>query len=96
MNKQNDREIGAAFEEKACEYLKKNGLQIVERNFRVRQGEIDIVAQDKGTLVFVEVKYRKDASKGLPEEAVNLRKQRQISKVALFYIAFRHVPVTMP
>lgn len=96
MTKQNDRKIGGFFEEKACEYLKEKGLQIVERNFRVRQGEIDIVARDKGTLVFVEVKYRRDRTAGLPQEAVTYKKQRQISRVALFYLSFHKLPPSTP
>lgn len=96
MKKQNDREIGSIYEEKACEYLKNKGLQIVERNFRVRQGEIDIVARDKGTLVFAEVKYRKDSFAGLPQEAVTYKKQKQISRVALFYLSFHRLPLSTP
>lgn len=96
MKKQNDREIGRFFEEKACEYLKEKGLRIVERNFCVRQGEIDIVARDENTLVFVEVKYRKNRSAGLPQEAVTYAKQKQISKVALFYLSFHKLPLSTP
>lgn len=96
MSRQNDRQTGALYEEKACLYLKKKGLKILERNFRIRQGEIDIVARDKETLVFVEVKFRKDASKGLPQEAVDRKKQRQISRVALFYLSFHHLPLSTP
>lgn len=92
--KQNDRRVGTAYEEKACVFLKEQGLQILERNFRVRQGEIDIVAREGNTLVFAEVKYRKNPSSGLPEEAVTARKQKQISRVALFYLSFRHLPLT--
>lgn len=94
--RQNDRQVGAAFEERACLLLKEKGLRIVERNFRVRQGEIDIIAKEQETLVFVEVKYRKDGSRGLPEEAVDFRKQRQICRVALFYLSFRHLPLSTP
>lgn len=96
MRKQNNRETGVFFEERACEYLKEKGLRIVERNFRIRQGEIDIVARDKGTLVFVEVKYRKDALSGLPQEAVTYKKQKQISKVALFYLSFHKLSLSTP
>lgn len=96
MKKQNNRERGSFFEEKACEYLKEKGLQILERNFRVRQGEIDIVARDRGTLVFVEVKYRKDSVAGLPQEAVTYTKQKQISRVALFYLSFHKLPLSTP
>jgi putative endonuclease len=96
MNRQNDREMGAAFEEKACAYLQQKGLMILDRNFHVRQGEIDIIARDCETIVFVEVKYRKNAAKGLPEEAVGIRKQRQICKIALFYLAFHRLPLSTP
>lgn len=96
MEKQNNRETGGFYEERACEYLKEKGLEILERNFRIRQGEIDIVARDKGTLVFVEVNYRKSSLAGLPEEAVTYKKQRQISRVALFYLSFHKLPLSTP
>lgn len=96
MEKQNNRETGGFYEERACEYLKEKGLEILERNFRIRQGEIDIVARDKGTLVFVEVKYRKSSLAGLPEEAVTYKKQSQISRVALFYLSFHKLPLSTP
>lgn len=96
MEKQNNRETGGFYEERACEYLKEKGLEILERNFRIRQGEIDIVARDKGTLVFVEVKYRKSSLAGLPEEAVTYKKQRQISRVTLFYLSFHKLPLSTP
>lgn len=92
----NRRKLGAAYEQFACDFLRQKGLNILETNFRVRQGEIDIVARDGNTLVFTEVKYRKNKTKGTPEEAVDIRKQIQISKVAMFYLAFHHLPVTTP
>lgn len=58
----------------------------MERNFRCRSGEIDIVAREGGYLVFVEVKYRRGHGAGAPEEAVDQKKQRIISRVALFYL----------
>lgn len=87
----NKREVGKAYEERAEEYLKEQGFRILERNFRVRQGEIDLIGYHKGALVFVEVKYRKDKRKGLPEEAVTAAKQRQISKIAKFYLMLHPV-----
>lgn len=94
--KQNNRSVGADYEKKACDYLQQKGVRILEQNFRVRQGEIDIVANDKGTLVFAEVKYRKGKASGTPEEAVHIRKQIQICKVALFYLSFHHLPISTP
>ena len=86
MQKINKRQIGADKEAFVCEWLEKNGYQILARNFRCRIGEIDIVAREGGYLVFLEVKYRKQGGNGLPEEAVDWRKQRVISRVALYYL----------
>ncbi len=81
----NNREIGIQYENLACEYLEKNGFIIRARNFRSRQGEIDIIGLHSGALVFVEVKYRANVSAGLPEEAVNLIKQKKICRTADYY-----------
>lgn len=86
MRKINKRQIGADKEAFVCEWLEKRGYMILERNFRCRSGEIDIVAREGGYLVFVEVKYRSHGTNGLPEEAVDIRKQRVISRVALYYL----------
>jgi putative endonuclease len=82
----NKREIGSWGEKLAVDYLVQCGYKIIEKNFRCKIGEIDIIARDKEYIVFVEVKYRKDISHGYPREAVNFYKQRTISKVALFYL----------
>lgn len=81
----NKREIGTKYEELACVYLEKNGVLIKEKNFRCRQGEIDIVGKQGGYLVFFEVKYRKTDRSGLPEEAVTYNKQKRICRTADFY-----------
>jgi len=67
-------------------YLKKQGYKIIARNYRTKLGEIDIIAREKGTLVFVEVKARRSASFGSPKAAVTPHKQRKISMVALAYL----------
>ena len=72
-------------EQLAATYLEDRGMKIVERNFRNRQGEIDIIGYHGEYLVFVEVKYRSNNSKGNALEAVDYRKQRQICKVADYY-----------
>lgn len=82
----NKRKIGAEYEKLAADYLMENGYQIIERNFRNRFGEIDIIARDAEYLVFVEVKYRSSQSFGTAAEAVDLRKQRIITKVAWYYL----------
>ncbi|MGI6118828.1 MAG: YraN family protein [Bilifractor sp.] len=81
----NRRKIGSEYEDLAAQYLSEKGWQILTRNFRCRFGEIDLVASDGDTLVFVEVKYRKTASSGLPEEAVSFQKRKTIAKVADYY-----------
>src|SRR3989304_3575985 len=78
---------GKMGEDAAASFLAKEGYKIVERNFRCPLGEIDIVAIDKGVLVFVEVKTRSSNKFGLPEEAVNRRKQHQMTKAAQLYIS---------
>lgn len=87
--KENRREVGASYEKLAAEYLRQQGYEIIDCNFRCRQGEIDIVAKDHGTLVFVEVKYRSSRTSGSPLEAVDGKKQRVISKTAAYY-CYRH------
>lgn len=81
----NKREIGTRYEEMACDYLHKNGVHMLEKNFRCRQGEIDIIGQDKETLVFFEVKYRATMKNGAAEEAVTPEKQRKICRTADYY-----------
>lgn len=85
----NTRKTGEQWEEAAADYLKAQGMRIVEKNFRSRQGEIDIIGYHQGYLVFVEVKYRSTVEKGYAAAAVNLHKQRQICKVADYY-RFKH------
>ena len=81
----NKRRVGADKEQIAAAYLEKQGMVILERNFRNRQGEIDIIARHGEYLVFAEVKYRSNHSKGSALEAVDYRKMRQICKVADYY-----------
>ena len=82
---QNRRQIGTEEEALAAVFLKAQGYEIMEQNFRCRLGEIDIIARDGSALVFIEVKYRRNAAYGTPAEAVNLRKQQKICKVADYY-----------
>jgi putative endonuclease len=77
-----DGRRGTAGEDRACQHLRRQGFAILERNFRCRTGEIDIVARDGDTLVFVEVKERGDASHGGAVEAVTLAKRRRVVRAA--------------
>ncbi|GAB4031016.1 MAG: YraN family protein [Elusimicrobiota bacterium] len=80
------RSLGNIYEQKACEYLVSKGYLITERNFCVRGGEIDIIARDGDTLVFVEVKARRSEKSGEPLEAVTEEKRRRLGKAAMFYM----------
>ncbi|MDR1195656.1 MAG: YraN family protein [Endomicrobium sp.] len=82
----NTREIGFAKEKETVQFLKKRGYKIIETNYTTIFGEIDIIAKDKGDIVFVEVKYRKNLSGGFPSEAVTKSKQKKIIKSAVLYI----------
>lgn len=81
----NTRKKGAEYEQVAINYLKGQGVAILEHNYRNRRGEIDIIGRDGEYTVFFEVKYRRDISRGYPVEAVNYGKQRTICKVADYY-----------
>ena len=85
MEAQNKRAVGTQYEELAAVYLKQQGLRILEKNFRARRGEIDLVARDKDYLVFVEVKYRSGRQAGRGAEAVNFRKQYTICRISDYY-----------
>lgn len=72
-------------EDLACEYLKKQGYKIIERNFRIRGGEIDIIGIDRDTLVYVEVKTRSTPYFGSPEESVTPYKIKFLERAAKFF-----------
>jgi putative endonuclease len=82
-------ELGAWGEQLAAERLEADGYRIVERNFRCRLGELDLVARRETELVFVEVKLRKDASHGEAREFVTAAKQRKLRLTAEYYLAAR-------
>ena len=73
-------------EQLAVAYLRRQGLKIISQNTRLRCGELDLVARDGDTLVFVEVKTRKSGRFGSPLEAVDGRKQRQVCRAAQEYL----------
>ena len=82
----NKRDVGTFYEDIAAEYIRNNGGKIIKRNFRSRQGEIDIIARDGEYLCFVEVKYRAGDKYGDALEAVGSAKQRTVCKVSKVYI----------
>ena len=81
--------LGKWGEDIAAADLKRRRYRIIERNYRCTFGEVDIIALDKGTIVFVEVKTRSSHAYGRPEMSVTPRKQRQLAKVALSYLQNR-------
>ncbi|NIM57598.1 MAG: YraN family protein [Candidatus Aminicenantes bacterium] len=86
-NKQTPHDLGKLGEKTALNYLIDNKYKIVTRGFRLFRGEIDIIAYDQKTLVFVEVKARRSTDYGFPEESVTPSKQRQIRKIAEGFMA---------
>lgn len=74
------------YEDMATEYLQSRGYFIIERNYRIRQSELDIIARSGSTIVFVEVKYRGSTGMGHPLAAVDTPKQKRICRAALHYM----------
>lgn len=79
-------EFGKIAEKAAAEFLKASGYKLLEVNYKTRLGEVDIIALDKDVICFVEVKARHSLEMGWPQEAVFLKKQRQISRAAINYL----------
>nr|WP_302596200.1 YraN family protein [uncultured Cellulosilyticum sp.] len=86
MEKQNKKAVGKAYEDLATAYLIDKGYSIVEKNYRCKLGEIDIIAKDYDMLVFIEVKYRKTVAFGSPGEAVTYYKKQRILRSAKWYL----------
>jgi putative endonuclease len=80
------KEVGAIGEKLAVDYLKKRGYKIIQRNYRWREGEIDIIAQKGESLVFVEVRTKKNTAFGTPEESVTLSKREKLISLANVYL----------
>lgn len=83
------RRLGIEGENIAAGYLQSKGYRIVERNFRCRLGEIDMIARYKNYLVFVEVRAKSGPGYGMPQESITPRKMEKLRRLALFYLARR-------
>ena len=85
---------GAWAEDKAYDYLKQQGLSPITRNFRSKVGEIDLIMQDQEDVVFIEVRYRKNANYGSALDSVTYHKQQKIIKTAEIYLQrhYKHYP----
>ena len=86
MSTKQDGDWGEALVEK---YLSERGCRIVEREWRCRFGEIDLIAEQEGTLLFVEVKLRTNLRYGMPREYVTAKKQEKLRAAALLYLSMR-------
>lgn len=84
-------EFGRLAEKTGAEFLKRKGYKILELNYKTKVGEIDIIAKEKETICFVEVKGRHSLNFGNPSEAVNFRKQQRIAKAAAFYLKINNL-----
>ena len=80
------RLFGNKGERAASRYLKRKGMRIIARQYATRWGEIDLIAIDKGTVVFVEVKTRSNSKFGRPGEAIDFKKQKNMTQSALFFL----------
>ena len=89
MKKETGRELGRRGEEAAALFLQGLGQRIIERNWRCRSGEVDLITEDGDTLVFCEVKTRRSVSAGEPSEAITPGKQRRYSRLAEIWLS-RH------
>ncbi len=82
----NNQKLGAYGESLAEQYLEQKGYKILEKNFRSKFGEIDLIARHLNVLVFIEVKTRVNRSYGLPEEAIHKKKQLSLLKTSKYYL----------
>ena len=87
---ENKHETGLSGQKAAEQYLQGKGYQVLARNYRAKTGEVDLVVKGGGYIVFVEVKFRRGLSHGLPREAVGYTKQQRIINTAMHYLA-RHM-----
>ncbi len=91
MHASTSTEVGKCSENAVAEALTARGLRVLARNVRRRYGEIDLVAQDRDTIVFVEVRARRRGALVPPEETVGWRKKRRIAMVAASFLACHHL-----
>lgn len=85
-NQSPKQKVGNVAEQLACDYLIKQGLLLVEKNYRTQRGEIDLIMRDKNMLVFIEVRYRKNDLYGGAVESINWHKQQRIISAAKNYL----------
>ena len=84
---------GQFAERKACQYLQQQGLRLIEKNYRCRNGEIDLVMQDKEQIVFVEVRYRKNKDYGTAVDSIDQNKVKKLILTAQHYLNINKLDV---
>ena len=87
----NTRQLGKIGEDVAAKYLQNNGVRIIKRNYYTKFGEIDLIGIENQTIIFTEVKLRRNNFFGFPSESVNLRKLKRIKKTAQIYLYENHM-----
>lgn len=87
----NKRQQGSEAENLALQKLQNSGMRLLEQNYRVRAGEIDLIMEEQGCIVFVEVRSKTLSDFGTPVETVNYKKRRQIEKIAKHYLKHKKV-----
>lgn len=90
------RHTGNAFEQLAADYLHKQGLALISCNYQCKLGEIDLIMKDRGTLVFVEVRYRFNNDFMSPVTSINSRKQHKLIRTAQVYLKQHHLTDALP
>jgi putative endonuclease len=85
------KKLGNEAEQQACKHLQSHGLKLLDKNFSIKAGEVDLIMRDNETLVFVEVRYRKNADFGGAAASVTPKKQQRIIKASLAYQQ-KHAP----
>ena len=88
--------LGVKGEDLAVRYLKKKGFKVIQRNYHCPLGEIDLIAREGDTLVFIEIKARSSSEYGLPQDAVDRFKQKKIIQAAKTYLAEHHLTEDIP
>jgi putative endonuclease len=96
MSKTSAQQTGQNAEDSACTYLVKQGLKLITRNYQCRLGEIDLIMQDKESLVFVEVRFRRKQNFGTSSETVNYFKQKKLLRTARFYLQQKRLTDKVP
>ena len=91
-----NKSLGSYGESLAQDYLKAQGYRLLEKNFRNKLGEIDLIAQDGKTICFVEVKTRQSLDQGQPYEAITPWKIRKLSQMAMCYLKYKYQSIDIP